>query len=260
MTAVLEVVETGEVVHLMTTEEASSVTTQIVVKLDAIADNYQSVMPLIRDAITRRAHAALGYLSPGAYVADRFGSALSRLGAELRRQVVRELSEAGLSTRAIAPVLEVSRETVRRELASGDTHVSPEPDPVVTAELDLIEDDDEALTQEDCEALDRDLSDAELAREAESVETVVKPRVIGTDGKSYPKPAPTAPKRSPLTDTFWKATYDLGKGVARVINLTQDDRFNKHTDQIREKNLSDLIRARDALQCVIDQLTAQQGV
>lgn len=261
MTTALEVVETGEVVHLMTTEEASSVTTQIVVKLDAIADNYQSVMPLIRDAITRQAHAALGYLSPGAYVADRFGSALSRLGAELRRQVVRELSEAGLSTRAIAPVIGVGRETVRRELASGDPCGSPEPDPVVTAELDLIEDDDEALTQEDCEALDRELSDSELARQAEAVETVVRPRVTGTDGKSYPKPpTPSTPKRPPLADTFWKATYDLGKGVARITKLTHDDRFNKNTDQIREKTLSDLVRARDALQCVIDQLTAQQGV
>lgn len=98
---------------------------RISLRLDSIADNYTTVMPMIRDAIAKRDDQALGYRSPGDYVSDRFGATLGRLGMEVRREVVRELTEAGMSTRAIAPVVGVSPMTAHRDLAGG-THVPPD--------------------------------------------------------------------------------------------------------------------------------------
>jgi hypothetical protein len=85
-------------------------------------------MPMIREAIELRDDLALGYRSPGDYIRDRFGSALSKLGLDLRREVVRELTDAGLSTRAIAPVVGVSHMTVSRD-RERVTPVTREPAP-----------------------------------------------------------------------------------------------------------------------------------
>lgn len=112
--------ETGE---LLDTAAAERRAERIRLRLDAIADNYQAVLPMIREAIEKRDDLALGYRSPGEYVADRFGGALSNLGIEVRREVVRELTQAGMSTRAIAPVVGVSDVTVLRD--QGATRVAP---------------------------------------------------------------------------------------------------------------------------------------
>mgnify|MGYP006373767245 CR=1 FL=1 len=89
---------------------------RIVLRLDAIVENYRMVLPMIREAIEKRDDIALGYRSPGDYVSDRFGQSLSGLGIEARRAVVHELTDAGLSTRAIAPVIGTSHMTVQNDI------------------------------------------------------------------------------------------------------------------------------------------------
>lgn len=245
----------------VTAEQARSLTDRIKVAVEG-------TWHLITEAYTTRAYTALGYANWDDYCIREFGTSRLPIPREERPERVASLRDAGLSIRAIENLTGHSKDTIRKAEQSYQIG-TPAIDQIVnskTGELVAeIEWADEApfgfASAKDDDDLEEMLTDAELARQAEAAEAAARvPRITGTDGKSYPKPAPSAPKRSPLTDTFWKATYDLGKGVARVTNLTQDDRFNKHTDQIREKNLSDLIRARDALQCVIDQLTAQQGV
>jgi hypothetical protein len=93
---------------IMDTAEAERLTQDIRSQLDSLAETYEAVMPLIREAIDGRAYVALGYPSQTAYVSDRFGGALSRLGVDVRREVVRELTDAGMSTRAIGQVVGVS--------------------------------------------------------------------------------------------------------------------------------------------------------
>jgi len=56
---------------------------------------------------------------------DGNGATLSRLGVDLRREVVRELTEAGLSTRAIAPVVGVSNFTVSKDQGVRDLTPNP---------------------------------------------------------------------------------------------------------------------------------------
>src|SRR5829696_3626197 len=82
----------------MTEAEAEGITLRISRKLGTLADAHESVMPLIREAIERKAYVAVGYPSVSAYAADRFDDSLNRLGVDMRREVVKELSAAGIST------------------------------------------------------------------------------------------------------------------------------------------------------------------
>lgn len=109
---------TGEVVDLDPTA-AERRAERIRLRLDSIAENYAAVLPAIREAIEKRDDLALGYRSVSEYVADRFGGALTNLGLDVRREVVRELTQAGMSSRAIAPVVGVSDRQVRRDLPTG---------------------------------------------------------------------------------------------------------------------------------------------
>jgi len=208
----------------MTVDGAERLSERISDRLDTIAENYTKVMPLIREAINRNVHAILGYASPGAYVKDRFGDALGKLGVELRREVVRELSNAGLSTRAIAPVVGVSQKTVDRDVRdSGESNDSPELD-----------------------AIDRDVAEAEAALrpsvanpmtgevldDAVVTETHTVTVVTGLDGKEYKRPDPAAPRRGSLIDDARNAGWQLRKAAERLERIQEDDRFTKNKAEI----------------------------
>lgn len=128
---------------------------RIRLRLDSIADNITTVLPMIREAIEKNDHAALGYRSVGEYVSDRFGGALSRLPVDLRRPVVHELASAGMSTRAIAPVVGADFSTVSRDLNARVADATPAP------------------------AVDRETG------EILSDPTPESPAVTGIDGKTY---------------------------------------------------------------------------
>lgn len=101
--------DTGEVLDVRAAERRAKA---IDADLDQAADRFEAAMEQMRAAIRDRDDLALGYRSPGDYLSDRFGGKLARLNVDLRREVVRELTEAGLSTRAIAPVVGVTQKTV----------------------------------------------------------------------------------------------------------------------------------------------------
>ena len=124
---------TGEIVEPIARAEAERLTTRIRLRLDTIADNYVAVMPLIREAIERGAWSVLGYSGVSEYVSSCFGDALTHLGVEVRREVVRELTAAGMSTRAIAPVVGVDPKTVRNDQRSGGEMSPPDPEPATPA-------------------------------------------------------------------------------------------------------------------------------
>lgn len=90
-------------------------------------------------------------------------------------------------------------------------------------------------------------------------DAVTEPQAIPEpEPKSGADPEPVVPERKqrkhPLPDSFWRATFDLKKRAESVVRLAADDRFKKNKDQIADVNLSDLIRVRDALTGVIQQL------
>ncbi|WP_143876205.1 hypothetical protein [Nocardia fluminea] len=177
---------------------------------------------LVKQAYVSRAWSVLGYDSWDDYCTREFGNTRLRLPREERSEVVASMREIGMSTRAIAAATGLGKGTVQRELETGGPIGAPD-------------------------------------------------AVTGIDGKSYqPKPAvsepdsggqrgdePRSPRRRPITDAFFDAAYTLTKDTARIARLAADDRFGKNSDQIAGSHLSDLVRARDAVQRVIDLLTPE---
>lgn len=166
-----------------------------------------------------------------------------RTGAD--HKTVESIRDALESTGEI-PQSETRVSADGRERPASQPEREPEPDAAPMSDVEFT-DDEPALTDEECEALadPGDLDEPEPER------------ITGMDGKSYPKPSPQLPRsnRRPITEAFRDAAYDLGKRVITLTNLAADDRFNRNADQLAERNLSDLIRTRDALQRVIDQLS-----
>jgi len=242
---------------------------------DRIKVGVEAVWHLITEAYTSRAYIALGYRNWDDYCTREFGTSRLRLPREERAEVVASLRESGLSIRAIASATGLDKKTVNRDVIELSQKGTPNPTPRSTVALeelagelgaDLDEpDNDPPLSQEECEALDDvEFCDGScgdglcecIAGEC-SCGFLPTPdaRVTGTDGKSYPiQPRPSEPKRKALPDSFWRATFDIGKEITRIEKLAADDRFNRNADQIAQANLHDLIRARDALQRVIDKL------
>lgn len=203
--------ETGELVEALDSGAAERRAMKISLRLDSIADNYEAVMPMIREAIGLRDDQALGYRSPGDYVSDRFGSTLSRLGMEVRREVVRELTEAGLSTRAIAPVVGVNNATVHRDLSRVASATPETPEPADVGEADAGS------------------GQTPAGEAAPDTAPQSPPPVTGLDGKTYTRPEPK-PTPAPDPDPFgWERTYEsfreLGKYLMKNPSPEQQERL-----------------------------------
>lgn len=211
----LTVIGTGEVVEAMSTVEAERITARIADKLDAIADNLEQVLPLIGEALTRRAWEAMGYASPTAYVSERFAGSLSRLTPEVRRPVVAQLSAAGMSTRAIAPVVGVSQPQVVADKRAGDQRLITSPAPAEPA----------ALPESHA--------------------------VVGMDGKTYQRSAttePPKPKRRPIAERAQEAEWELVRAIERIEALLDDDRFTANKEVVAPHLRSHLTNAIEACQ------------
>lgn len=87
-----------------------------------------------------------------------------------------------------------------------------------------------------------------------------EPEVVDAEIVDQPvlRPEPSAPRRKPLTEAFWHAAYDLIKVAERIDRLAADDRFPQNATKVAQGQLGDLLRARDLLNQVIEQLTTHQ--
>ena len=235
----LHIVETGEVIEEMTHVEAERITSRIADKLDSIADDYEQVVPLIGEALTRNAWKPLGYSSPTDYVSERFSGALKRLPLEVRRPVVKELSEAGMSTRVIAPIVGVNRSNVTRDLQV--VHGAP-PEPKSEDELLSGEPWTPSAEPETTSRWGLQKSD----------------KIIGPDGKQYtrpePKPEPQKPRRNPLPDQARTAGWEVRKSVERIERIMEDDRFTRNKEEVAAHLRGHLQYAIETLQTTLDQL------
>lgn len=218
----LQVIDTGEVVEQLTSVEAERITARIADKLDGIADNIEQVMPLIREALTRKAWIPLGYSGASAYVSERFAGAFQRLPTPMRRPIVAELSSAGMSTRAIAPVVGIDRTNVTRDLQVVQS-APPEPAPAnVNTETGEIYD--------------------------EPVKTV------GMDGKQYSRPEPQKPRAEATTSQFTSAIADLNRVLDKFHRIASSSNFDRNKEQVAALHGNDLNRAIGELQNLANQL------
>lgn len=217
-------------------DDAERLATRIGLRLESMADSWAGALPLIREAIDREAFRALGYRSHGDFIADRFGNALSKLGMDLRREVTRELSDAGLSTRAIASATGVSHVQVAKDIRAGvnpvNTSVIGEPRAGLTEVPEIA--DPVSIDQSTGEIIDAPRVEEHTVTEKTKVTT-------GIDGKEYKRPASRAPQRKPLIDEVRKARDEIYSGISRLQAVVEDDRFTNNKADIQE-SLAPVIR------------------
>lgn len=243
----LHVIETGEVVEEMTRVEAERITSRIADKLDSIADNLEQVLPLIGEALTRKAWDALDYASPTEYVSARFAGALTRLPVEVRRPVVAELSAAGMSTRAIAPIVGASKDTVHRDIVAGVSNETPEIDPSQSEPPAPLTDEPGQVTK-----LTGSNSVVNPGQELPRSENI-----IGKDGKEYKRPEPKSdnkPRPESITSQFTGAITELNKILDKFYRISENKNFDRNKEQVATLHGSDLNRAISELQNLADAL------
>ena len=244
---------------------------KIGLRLDTIADNYEAVMPMIREALEEGDHATLGYRSPGDYLRDRFGKALSRMPIVVRREFVGELTDAGLSTRAIAAVTGTSHMTAQRDQQAGVTPVPPAP--TVNTEADEVPGDylpDDATGEEVTTSTEAQANTGSATLAAEDVEEAPgeevepapsapsRPDVTGIDGKTYKQREQPKPRRNPLTDQARDAGWDLRKSVERLERIAADDRFNPNKEAMASHLRGHLTNAIEVCQDLLDRINTQE--
>lgn len=104
--------------QVMTEREASQLTEKIRITAHNYADARQKLAQYVAQAKAGSAHVVLGFDSWQAYLAATLGDEPMRLARDERPDMVRMLTEEGMSTRATAAVLGIDPKTARNDLQS----------------------------------------------------------------------------------------------------------------------------------------------
>lgn len=242
----------------MSEEEAQKITEEIRYNAKSYAEYRDRLMSAVETAKAGNAHLALGYKSWTAYLSDVLGEKPMRLARGERQDMVRMLSAEGMSTRAIAPIVGASLDTVSRDRHSGVRNRTPAADLDTTGipPLKLGEVTPEKIAQfrENQDQAPGIRWDTRTPAQDHEDNT----KVTGLDGKAYTRPEPATPaarKRAPLVDTFRAAAFELTRATQRITRLMEDDRLPKHKEDIEITSYHDLIRARDAITAALAALT-----
>lgn len=210
--------ETGEIIDWIDADEARDITAQAQTEFRSAADHFDRAWSLVEQAVQAGAHIALGYRSPGDYLATEFDGVLSGLDVASRRVAVRELATYGLSTRAIAPVVGASHMTVQRDRETAPvTSVTPPQTPApeegeasardtTSAPADAPAGDPTEDVTTVAPNVDEAASDSAPGTDGADVRpdepcrpapTTTLATVTGIDGKTYTRPTPVPkPQRS----------------------------------------------------------------
>lgn len=196
----------------MTEREATQLTEKIRLTAHNYADARSKLQRYVAQAKEGNAHLALGYASWTAYLSEVLGEEPMRLARGERQEMVQMLSAEGMSTRAIAPIVGVHHDTVASDIKAASVGFPTD----------------------------------QMPRPVESMDGITR--------TFQPRPEPTAelaeppkPKRPPLPEQFFNATYDLGKNVERLKRLIEDDRFPQNREKVAAKHRNDLQRTADVL-------------
>ena len=109
----------AEVVTLLDENAARKLDTRIRLTAGTVRDNFAKLQDYVHEAKTGEIHRALGFKSWTAYLSDALGAQPLMVDREQRHELVEYLSNEGMSTRAIASVTGMNRETVRQGVKAG---------------------------------------------------------------------------------------------------------------------------------------------
>ena len=231
----------------MSRDDAERLTERIRLTAVSFMETRDKLARYVREAQEGRAHEALGYRSWTEYIAQVFSDTpLMRLTRDERRVIVADLSEQGMSTRAIAPIVGASHETVSKDLQSPVRNLTPaSPSTPDEPTFDPTPDWDPTTGEV-------------LAGSGEN-----PPRVTGLDGKTYTRPEPkedptkdndmTEPKkitrkRTPYPVAVDRAAKAVDEALDRFYAVASDTRHQQYPEAItkpltRTRNHADTILA-----------------
>ena len=218
-------------------------------RIRIVAHNYTEakakLLQLVQDAKDGNVHEVLGYASWTAYLAETLGDEPMRLARDERREMVSVLSDEGMSTRAIAPIVGVSNKTVSQDRREVLPEVTPEP----KSDAELL-----AGAEWSPEAVE---DEPRFTDEPGHIQPVTG-TITGMDGKTYtrpePKPEPQKPRRNPLPDQARTAGWEVRKSVERIERIMEDDRFTRNKEEVAAHLRGHLQYAIETLQTTLDQL------
>ncbi|MBK0420390.1 hypothetical protein JD276_15280 [Leucobacter sp. CSA1] len=209
----------------------------------------RSLQKLVHQARELEDHVTLGYASWPAYIQDLFGDEPLRLARDVRRELVAELAEAGMSTRAIAPIVGVSKSQVAADIEvsssghlRGESDETPEPPAHRRTYSDeengfyVVDDSGDAdgfyeavMEHEDMLANTKTgevIEDAPAPVVTEHSVTEKVKTITGLDGKEYkqkprePKPVPSGEEANRLNAV--QAAKGIGSSLETLLGLTYE--------------------------------------
>lgn len=210
----------------LTEPAARRLTERIKIQARVSKDSLAKLQHLVEQARVGEAHAALGFSSWTAYLADVFAGEPLRLPREQRQEVVGYLAGEGLSTRAIAPIVGASQDTVVKDLHRGERNLSPDQEPPIVVDKETVRNDLRQVGQFDPPGHEPPIVvDKETGEVHDAPEPTRAPeRRTGLDGKSYPaRPAQPTPEEAEKTRQAQaaaqhdRAMTDLYSGMARAL-------------------------------------------
>jgi hypothetical protein len=228
-------------------DAARRLTERIRLTATVAREGLEKLQFLVSQAKDGNVHVSLGYPSWTAYLSDVLGTEPLRLPREQRQELVGYLAGEGMSTRAIAPIVGASKDTVARDLATVSFETDGRPDTVVSL-------DGRERPARQAPVEDDDLDETELPPAQSPVVTQ-----DGEPVEAVEPPTPRKVKRLPLPDQFFKASYALCRDVERVARLTESDRWVPNAEKIATKHRNDLLRCQDLLAQVINALANTTG-
>lgn len=191
----------NDIVQASTAEEARARADRIRSGMRVLAEWQQDVI----DAYAQQDWEALGYQSWDAYLDGEFGEHRVKLPREQRREIVAAMTQAGMTTRAIAPAIGTSHMTVHNDVRASVKNFTDD------APRTLLSLDGRERPAFRSAPIEPEVVDAELVDEPARPES---PKV----------------KRRPLPEAFTDAGRDLTRAAERLARLTEDDRFERNRE------------------------------
>ena len=234
-------IATGEVVDTMGAAEARRLTTEAREQFRTASDHADRGWDLIEQAVKGGGHFDLGYKSPGEYLRAEFEGTLRGLEVETRRRAVQTMTDWGLSSRAIAPVVGITDRQVRYDNKVGSSSHLPQ---TSCATSDTPADPEDAVAAAET---------AEGVGSERPSDPAPRPPVVGIDGKTYPATTRRQPARPrPIAETSLNTIESYADRAAREAKKLTADQIRRVKPNaaewiggIREsiEVLSDLIRS-----------------
>ena len=215
---------------------------------DRIKVGVEAVWQLVKDAYVSRAWEALGYDSWDDYCTREFGSSRIRLPREERQEVVSSMREIGMSTRAIAAATGTSRQTVSNSLNAGVKNLTPAPItgtdgktyPASQPRREPVE--PEPVVPEQTKSVDEPIGDIITSDDLAELNQPIE----------KPEPHKTEPRAEAITSQFTSAIADLNRVLNKFNRITHDKNFPRNKEKVAAMHRSDLIRAIDELQSIVE--------